>query len=84
MDLNLVGKTALVTGASSGLGLGCARALAAEGAKVVMASRSLEKLTEAAASVPGAVVMVADVSDDQQRSDLLDRVADEVGHVDIL
>lgn len=84
MDLNLVGKTALVTGASSGLGLGCARALAAEGAKVVMASRSLEKLTEAAASVPGAVVMAADVSDDQQRSDLLDRVADEVGHVDIL
>lgn len=84
MDLNLAGKTALVTGASSGLGLGCARALAAEGAKVVMVSRSLDKLTKAAESVPGATVVAADVSDDDARSQMLDRVDAEVGPVDIL
>ncbi|MCP4958099.1 MAG: SDR family oxidoreductase [Actinomycetia bacterium] len=84
MDLNLEGKTALVTGASSGLGLGCARALASEGARVVMVSRSIEKLTAAAESVPGAAVMTADVSNDSDRTAMLDRVADEVGQVDIL
>lgn len=51
MDLQLAGRTALVTGASSGLGLGCARALAAEGARVVLSSRSADKLAEAAAEL---------------------------------
>lgn len=48
MDLGLKGKGALVTGASSGLGLASAMRLAAEGAEVVINSRSEERLKEAA------------------------------------
>ena len=63
MDLGLQGRTALVLAASSGLGLGVARGLAAEGARVLIAGRSRERLEEAGASfeaepvieVPGGV-----------------------------
>jgi NAD(P)-dependent dehydrogenase (short-subunit alcohol dehydrogenase family) len=42
MDLHLSGKTALVTGASKGIGLATTRALLAEGAKVVAAARTVD------------------------------------------
>jgi 3-oxoacyl-[acyl-carrier protein] reductase len=51
MDLNLAGKTALVLGASQGLGFAIARALAAEGARVGIVSRSPQKLEAAAAAI---------------------------------
>mgnify|MGYP003336236830 CR=1 FL=1 len=44
MDLGIKGKWALVGGASKGLGLGCARALAHEGVNVVMVARGAEAL----------------------------------------
>jgi len=44
MDLGLSGRTAIVCGASSGIGLAIARALAAEGAKVAMFARRRELL----------------------------------------
>ena len=46
MDLGLTGRTALVCGASSGLGLASAEALAEEGANVVLFARRTEKLSE--------------------------------------
>src|SRR5512134_33285 len=48
---NLEGKTALVTGASSGLGRGFAQTLAEAGAKVVIAARNLERLSETEAVI---------------------------------
>ncbi|MGA0989157.1 MAG: SDR family NAD(P)-dependent oxidoreductase, partial [Vulcanococcus sp.] len=45
------GRTALITGANSGLGLESARALAAKGARVLLACRSLEKANAAAAAL---------------------------------
>ncbi|WP_374664155.1 SDR family oxidoreductase [Ramlibacter sp.] len=51
MDLGIAGKWALVCGASKGLGLGCAVALAREGAHVVMVARGAEALEAAAAAL---------------------------------
>ena len=63
MDLGLTGKAALITGASEGIGLWCARALAAEGADVAICARRPEPLAAAAqllnAEGPGRVHTVA-------------------------
>ena len=49
----LEGRTAIVTGASSGIGLTTARALAAEGARLALGARRLERVEQAAAELPG-------------------------------
>ena len=59
MDLDLKGKTALVTGATAGIGLAIARRLAAEGAHVVISGRQSAKLEAAAADI-GARGILAD------------------------
>ena len=51
MDLELRGKNVLITGASKGIGLACARGFAAEGANVHLAARSTAALDEAAAEI---------------------------------
>lgn len=90
MDLGITGRRALVTGASSGLGLATARALAANGVSVVLASRSLDRLRAAATSIVperGAVIHVAeaDVSDPDAATDLVARAAEMLdGGIDVL
>jgi len=51
MDFGIAGKWALVCGASRGLGLGCARALAGEGVNVLMVARGLETLRQSAITI---------------------------------
>lgn len=82
----LVGKTAIVTGASRGIGLAIAQRLVAEGARVVITARKIEALQEVAATFPeGSVIAVAGKSDDEaHRADVLDTVAREFGGLDIL
>ncbi len=66
MDLGIAGRWALVCGASKGLGLGCAQALAAEGVNVVIVARGTEVLEQAASalrSLPGAASVVAVAAD---------------------
>lgn len=66
-SFRLDGRRALVTGASSGIGLGCAAALAEAGADVVMAARGEERLKEAVAAVAAvggkATALVLDIAD---------------------
>lgn len=84
MELGLRGRRALVTGASSGLGLACAQALAAEGAAVVLCSRSDERLAAAAATIPGATAIAADVSSPGEVERLVDEAVSSLGGIDIL
>ena len=83
MDLGLENKVALVTGGSRGIGLGIARELAAEGARVALSSRTQETL-EAAASEIGATPFVHDTFDLDAAPALVDRVEQELGPVDVL
>ncbi len=85
MDLGLEGRVALVMGASRGIGRGIAGALAGEGARVAIASRSEEKLREAVDEIEGDVTpFVADASDLERMAALPEEVADAVGPVEIL
>ncbi len=82
MDLGLTGRVALVTGGSKGIGFGIARALAAEGAQVAIASRSREAV-DAAASEIGAHGFVFDSDDVDAIPGLLDDVEAALGPIDI-
>ena len=85
MELGLSGRRALVTGASSGLGLACAQALAGEGAVVTIAARSQERLAAAADQIDGEVfTVVADVSSIDGATSVADRAAAAMGGIDIL
>ena len=76
---------ALVMGASQGLGRGIAAVLAREGARVAIASRSLERLEEAAAEIgPRATPFVADTSDSERLAALPGEVEAALGPIDIL
>lgn len=84
MDLGLQGKTALVTGGSKGIGLACARLLAAEGARIAICSRSQRNVDAALAELPGAFGMAADLTSAEQAAQVVDTVWREVGALDIL
>ena len=85
MDLGLEDRVALVMGASRGIGRGIAAALAREGARVAIASRSLERLEEAAAEIGApATPFVADTTDTERMAALPAEVASALGPVEIL
>lgn len=73
MDIGITGKVALVCGASAGIGRAIAHALAAEGARVAMTSRSRERIEHAAAPI-GAQALVHDTADLDGIPALVDRV----------
>jgi 3-oxoacyl-[acyl-carrier protein] reductase len=89
MDLQLKGRTALVTGASMGIGRAIAKGLAAEGVKVAVVARRKELLDTLAEEIarangPRAAIIVADV----MAADAAERIGGDalaaLGHVDIL
>ncbi|MEH3139340.1 MAG: SDR family NAD(P)-dependent oxidoreductase [Mycobacterium kyogaense] len=81
MNIDLTGKTALVTGSTQGIGLAIAQGLASAGARVVVNGRSRDRVDAAVAGIDGDVVGVAaDVADADGAEALLAEVPD----VDIL
>jgi NAD(P)-dependent dehydrogenase (short-subunit alcohol dehydrogenase family) len=84
----LQGKTALITGASKGLGKAMALALAEHGVRLALVSRNLEQLNETAAAVrtlgAEAAVFQADVTDEAQIAQLEKAVTEKFGRVQIL
>jgi NAD(P)-dependent dehydrogenase (short-subunit alcohol dehydrogenase family) len=83
--LDLTGRTALVTGASRGIGLATAQALAAAGASVVLTSRRQEAADEAAAQVTGTAVGVgAHATDEDAARRCVDFTVEKYGSLDIL
>ena len=91
MDLGLTDKVAVITGSSRGLGLASARALVAEGCRVVLCARGAETLAEAALEVeagakrPNMIATVqADVSTEAGIELVIGRAVEVFGGVDIL
>ena len=85
MDLGISGRTALVTGASRGLGLSSARALSNAGVKVCLVSRSTDRLSIAAQELPNDCHTIAsDLSDPSSIQTMLKEVKETFGCVDIL
>jgi NAD(P)-dependent dehydrogenase (short-subunit alcohol dehydrogenase family) len=85
MGLGLDGKGALVTGGGSGIGLGCARRLAAEGAVVTICGRSEERLAAAKDQLEGDVHTVAcDVTDEAQVVAAVAAATEPTGSLDVV
>jgi 3-hydroxybutyrate dehydrogenase len=84
LTIDLSGKSALVTGAASGIGKAIATELTAHGACVLLADVNAEQGEQVAASLPRALFHQADVSDNAQCHALIDRAEREWGGVDIL
>lgn len=84
----LDGRVAVVTGASSGLGVAFARALAEAGADVALGARRLDRLEETRRMVEGlgrrALAVATDVSRPEDCTALVEAAVRELGHVDIL
>jgi NAD(P)-dependent dehydrogenase (short-subunit alcohol dehydrogenase family) len=85
---SLGGKVAIVTGASSGLGVAFAKALAEAGADVALGARRVEKLEDTRKLVEAAgkraIVVRSDVSDPDSCQELVDTTMQELGRVDVL
>lgn len=83
MNLGLEGRAAIVCGASSGMGLAIAEALAEEGANVAMFARSREALEREAERL-GALAVQGDVRSASDLAELVDKTAEAFGGVDVL
>lgn len=84
MDLGITGRTALVCASTSGLGLGIARALAAEGANVVLSGRRGDVAEREAATLPSARGVGVDLEEPGGPDRLVRAATDAFGAIDIL
>jgi len=86
MSENIAGKVIVITGASSGLGEAAARRLAADGAKLVLGARRIDRLRALTAELklPEAAAIETDVTDAEQVKALVDRSVRAHGRVDVI
>lgn len=83
---DLTGRTAVITGASSGLGVTFAQALAANGANVVLSARREDRLREVQASLPEgtrSLVVTCDITQPDQIEAMCDAAMEEFGAIDV-
>jgi len=83
VNLGLRGRTAIVCGASAGIGLACAESLAEEGANVAMLARRRD-LLEREAERLGALAVRGDVTNARHLEQLVDRTLEAFGGIDVL
>ena len=84
MDTGLGGKRVLVTGASGGIGSACARAFAAEGARVFLHyNTGRERVQSVAEELGGAPCFGADLTREDEVDALFERVVEELGGLDV-
>ncbi len=83
LPIDLSGKTALVTGGASGIGLACATLLAAAGARLIVADKNAEAAVAAASSL-GGIDLAVDVGDEASVDAAVQCVAAKAGQVDVL
>jgi NAD(P)-dependent dehydrogenase (short-subunit alcohol dehydrogenase family) len=84
MHLDLANKAVLVTGGSKGIGLACARAFLAEGARVAIASRSADNLARATRELGAVTTLAADLADARAALRVVDEAERALGALDIL
>ncbi len=78
------GKVVLVTGGSKGIGLACASAFAAEGARIAICSRSRDNVERARTELNDAFGVAADLTDAAAAAEMIDAVESRLGPVDVL
>jgi 3-oxoacyl-[acyl-carrier protein] reductase len=84
VDLELQGRAAIVTGGSRGIGRAIARALTAEGVRVLLCARDPEALAAAAADLPGAATLAVDVTAADAPERIVEACQRELGRLDIV
>jgi NAD(P)-dependent dehydrogenase (short-subunit alcohol dehydrogenase family) len=84
MKIDLANRNVVVTGGSKGIGLACAAAFVAEGAQVAIVSRSRDNLERALATLPGARMIAADLSDPAAAARAIDAAEAALGPIDVL
>jgi NAD(P)-dependent dehydrogenase (short-subunit alcohol dehydrogenase family) len=84
MDLGLAGRVVLVTGGSKGIGLACAKAFAAEGARIAVCARSHDNVERARAELEDAFGFAADLADAAAAAAMIEAVESGVGQIDVL
>src|SRR6185312_2004600 len=83
-NIDLRGRTAVVTGGARGIGYACAERLAASGAKVSLWDQDAEALAQAAKKLDGAAIVAVDITDERSVAAAAEAAGAALGPIDIL